>query len=78
MKHMVIMNLNCNVSCETFKYGKWKPSHKLIKRRMNHIGWETKDGVLLMGGRYTPYSTELVTNNSDKSSLSFRLEHPVR
>ena len=54
-------------SCVRFSKGEeeWKKSHTLKESRRGHVAWNSPDGVLLMGGRNSPTTTELLTNNGD-------------
>ena len=60
---------------------KWNPASggwnqtpfKLKESRVNHVSWETPTGVYLIGGDYSPKTSEKVT--ADSSVLSFNLKY---
>ena len=63
---------------------KWNPASgawdqtpfTLNKSRINHVSWETPTGVYLIGGDYSPKTSEKV--NADSSVLSFNLKYDTR
>ena len=63
-------------SCDRFSKGEeeWKKSHTLKESRRSHVAWNSPDGVLLMGGRDSPTTTELLTNNGD-TTPGFKIKY---
>ena len=59
-------------SCSTLTASGWTKSHDLLYERLQHVSWNSPDGLLLMGGN-DKYETELITNTSSISSVSFSL-----
>ena len=69
-------NRKSEKSCVRFSKGEeeWKKSHTLKKSRRGHAAWNSPDGVLLMGGRDSPTTTELLTNNGD-TTPGFKIKY---
>ena len=61
-----------SLNCVTFSSGTWQQTHYLGQRREAHTAWASPRGVLLMGGRYSKRTTELLTENGD-TTPSFNL-----
>ena len=61
-------------SCLTFSSGGWTQSHTLLEERYRHSTWKSPRGLLLMGGQYSPKTTELL-HDDGTSSKQFDLEH---
>ena len=63
-------------SCLTFSSGqwRWRTSHQLQHERYYHSSWTSKHGVVLIGGRRSQNSTEMLTEDG-KSSPSFTLKY---
>ena len=59
-------------SCVTFAGGRWKRTHTLGQKRHSHTAWASPRGVLLMGGKYSRRTTELLTDNGH-TTPSFNL-----
>ena len=64
-----------NTSCSTLTASGWTTSHQLQQRRSGHVSWTSPAGLLLMGGYYSIWTTELLSNTSSSSSPSFDLEY---
>ena len=62
-------------SCSTLTASGWTTSHELMEPRHYHVSWNSPDGLLLMGGSSSGWTTELLTNTSSNSSASFSLEY---
>ena len=62
-------------SCVTLTAEGWQESHQLQEKRVDHSSWRSPDGLLLMGGKDSPNTTEILTDNS--TSLSFQLDETV-
>ena len=62
----------------TFSGGQWSESHNLTFSRYDHTSWVRPDGaVLLIGGRVSPTTTE-VLNSNGSTTQSFDLKYPRR
>ena len=61
-------------SCDTFD-GEWEQSHSLSEGRQEHVSWQRPAGILLMGGYYSSYSTELLSTTTDTTTSSFSLPY---
>ena len=52
-------------TCDTFAAGAWTPSHTLAAARQQHLSWASyPDGVLLLGGEFTLWTTELLSSST--------------
>ena len=60
--------------CVTFSSGTWQQTHYLGQRREAHTAWASPRGVLLMGGRYSKTTTELL-NDDGSTTASFNLDN---
>ena len=61
-------------SCVTLTGGSWTTSHTLVHQRGGHTAWESPLGLILLGGRYSPKTTEILRNNSSEDL--FNLKYP--
>ena len=65
--------------CHTFHSdsGEWRvKTHRLSEGRDAHSSWQREDGtVLLMGGYYSPTTTEIVSDSSAVSTPGFSLKY---
>ena len=67
--------------CLTFHAasGEWVQTHRLSGERRFHSSWQREDGtVLLMGGDFSPTSTEIVSDSSAVSTPGFSLKYDTR
>ena len=67
-------------TCETFVDGQWRVSHHLLQQRYEHSIWQSPEGILLMGGHYSPTTTELLQDDGTsvyKFTLPYRLQYVV-
>ena len=66
-------------SCIKFEDGSWTTlTDNLVERRDDHSSWVSPDGdILLIGGDYSPTTTEIVYQNGT-SSRSFDLKYNTR
>ena len=64
-----------STTCITFSSGVWVPSHCLAKRRSHHCSWEREEGLVLLGGYYSPTTTELLTEGSEEGVSAFPLQN---
>ena len=62
-------------NCVSLTASGWTKSHELVGEREGHVSWLSPDGLLLMGGLSNILKTELLSDNSSSSSLSFDLEY---
>jgi len=63
------------VSCLTFSSGEWTRSNTLVEPRTDHTSWQTEEGVVLIGGDYGYYTTELVHEAGVEGELSFDMQN---
>ena len=77
---MVCGGVNENRSCEMFDGNttfKVLPV-RLVEKRGRHICWGLKTGdVLLLGGSFSPKTTEKVAADGSSSSLDFKLPYGI-
>ena len=64
--------------CETFSSGEWLTSHTLVEERYAHCSWQTDQGVVLMGGGQSPYTSEIAPLGGGQSQPSFSMQHSTR
>ena len=66
-------------SCIKFEAGAWKTlTDNLVKERYGHSSWVNSNGhILLIGGSYSPTTTEIVYQNGT-SIRSFDLKYDTR
>jgi len=62
-------------SCITFSSGEWVTSHSLVEERYSHSSWITEEGTILLGGYFSPNTTEIVTQTEFDASPGFTLQH---
>ena len=63
-------------NCVTLTDGQWTESHKLLYQRNQHTSWALGDGrVMLMGGRRSLTTTEILTPGSSTSTKGFALKY---
>ena len=63
-----------SLSCLNFSSNVWDVmTFKLNFRRQSHVSWQSKKGLVLMGGFYSVNTTELV--NNEGSTEYFTLQH---
>ena len=65
-------------SCMTFSPGMWLTSYTLTEERSYHLSWQTTQGSHLIGGDYSPYTTELVPAAGQQGGPSFTLKYKTR
>ena len=65
-------------SCVSLTGSGWTTSHHLVEERYNHVSWSSPAGLLLMGGQYSPRTTELLSDTSNSTSPSFDLEYDTK
>ena len=62
-------------TCLTMSNGEWSVSHNLKYSRYFHTSWDTPDGgVLLIGGKNSKNTTELLNDNRGSQEM-FNLTH---
>ena len=65
-------------TCVRLEGGSWTPSHQLLEERYYqyyHSSWASPAGTMLMGGRNSPQTTELLDANTGDSVMSFPLKY---
>ena len=62
-------------SCVTFSAGTWVYTHQLETFRYDHVSWSSPEGVVLMGGAGAYQASELLSDNSEDSTIHFPLKH---
>ena len=65
-------------TCIKLSAGGWAVSHNLLKSRSQHSSWQSPAGLVLIGGYYSGYSTELLSSSDSSSSYNFTLQYPTR
>ena len=68
-------------TCVRFSGGSWSPSHQLVQLtqgRRAHSSWASPAGTLIIGGRYSKKSTELLDTNTGDSVMSFPLKDDTK
>ena len=63
-------------SCVTLSELGWTKTYDLIQRRYYHTAWDTRSGIILLGGSESPTTTELLKDGG--SELTFSLKYPSR
>ena len=53
----------------------WVVSHNLLEERRYHSSWQSPAGLVLIGGFYSPYTTELLSSSDSSSSSNFTLQY---
>ena len=56
-------------TCDTFTNGQWKETHTLLYKRWKHTAWDSPLGVILMGGYYSPFTTELLNDDGGSEPM---------
>ena len=65
-------------NCITLIYGQWTQSHTLLHDRIYHVSWPLGDGrVMLMGGAYNPFTTEIMSPGSSTTTEGFGIRYTV-
>ena len=62
-------------TCITFSAGSWVYSHQLEVFRYGHVSWSSPAGVVLMGGAGADQTSELLSDNSETSTIYFPLKY---
>ena len=60
-------------NCLSFSSGNWTPSYTLVKERTRHSSWVTEQGLVIIGGPYSPTTTEIV--GGEVEGLAFTLDY---
>ena len=55
--------------------GGWVESNKLLQVKSGHSSWMSPAGLVLMGGVYSPTTTERLSSSDSSSSYSFNLQN---
>ena len=64
-------------SCLIFSSGTWKSHGTTLKNRRIHSSFQHNNEILLIGGEYSPNTTETVTKDGTHRP-SFNLAHPTK
>ena len=77
--HTVCGGLLCSArTCLKFQsMGFVKATVTLQQYRLHHHCWNLPEGVLLLGGQYSPSTTELVLHDGSASVSKFDLSYPA-
>ena len=67
-----------NTTCITFSSGEWVTSNTLVEERVSHSSWDTDAGTILLGGYYSPNTTEKVTQAENEGVPGFTLQHDLQ
>ena len=65
-------------SCVTFANGSWIQSHHLQEERADHTSWVSPSGLVLMGGQFSSYNTELLSDITGDSAEHFPLRYETK
>ena len=67
--------LNTSTTCITFTSGQWVTSHALTEERAHHTSWSTEAGIFLMGGYFSPNTTEIITEGEYDGVPGFDMQY---
>ena len=79
--HTMDSNLICggtypsSTTCLTFSSGKWITSHTLLEGRYGHSSMMTNEGLVLLGGQDSLYSSEIVHLPGEQGEAAFDMHH---
>ena len=65
-------------TCVRFSGGSWSPSHELVVQMWLHSSWASPAGTVLMGGYFSPQSTELLDETTEDSVTLFPLKYDTQ
>ena len=67
------------ITCDLWTAGRWIHmwSHNLTQKRSDHVSWSTAEGVFLIGGLYSPLTSELVKKDG-RVEEGFALKYTTR
>ena len=65
-------------NCLKFKDGNWVPFANLIQMRAGHVSWKQDCETRLIGGYYSPNSTEVVSQDGSATTIGFPLKYNTR
>ena len=65
-------------TCITFTDGDWIQSHTLLHNRVYHTSWETKLGVVLIGGGSSDRTSEIVVEGTSTTFEGFELKYRTK
>ena len=55
-------------SCHTLSSsGSWELTHSLDQPRLEHSAWDSPQGIVLIGGKYSGTTSEILLENGDTS-----------
>ena len=63
--------------CQTYNNGIIQSSPSLAYERTAHVSWNYNGDLILMGGRYSPSTTGILTPTATESVPDFRLDYPL-
>jgi hypothetical protein len=64
-------------TCLSFASGQWVTSHTL-EGRYDHTSWQTRQGLVLMGGYGSPDTSEIVATAEEQGGPSFAMQYRTR
>jgi hypothetical protein len=67
-----------STSCLSFTSGQWNKSHTLVEPRYFHTSWQSEDGLVLMAGSSSRYSSEIVAKTGGQEGPSFPIKYKTR
>jgi hypothetical protein len=62
-------------TCLSFTSGQWITSHTLVEKRYAHTSWQTEQGLVLLGGVYSPDTSEIVATAGGQGGPSFAMQY---
>ena len=63
--------------CWRYINGFWEKMHELKHPRLYHSSWDSPKGVILIGGKWSENTSEIVTFSTNATD-GFPLKHPTR
>jgi len=64
-------------TCLSFSSGQWITSNTLVETRYSHSSWQTDQGVVLMGGAKSGYTSEIVPMDGEQGETSFAMQDRI-
>ena len=65
-----------DTTCVSFSSeGEWVESYNISEQRLDHNSWASPSGLVLMGGFFSPTSTEILSPYDSDTSNGFTLEY---
>ena len=62
-------------TCVHFSAGQWTTSYTLVGERYYHSSWQTELGLVLLGGEYSLYTSEIVPTAGGQGCPAFDMKY---